>query len=252
MSTPSEPKPIFERRVIVTRPRADAEALAGVLQERGIESLIEPMMTVSDRGPARLDLTGAQAVLVTSANGVRALVGRTDERRVPVYAVGDASARSAREAGFETVESAGGDVDDLAALVASQLDLRAGPLIHVAGTEVAGDLANFLASDGFDVRRQVLYAAEATTGLSDETRTALTRGNTPGGVSGVLLFSPRTAAIFEELVVAAGLANAAAGLLAFCLSANVAAATSLAWRRVLIAEQPTQQRLLDTLAACYD
>ena len=72
---PAETHP--ERRVILTRPRADAAPLADRLAEGGIDSLIEPMMTVTDRGPRQLDLAGVQAVLVTSANGARALAGRT-------------------------------------------------------------------------------------------------------------------------------------------------------------------------------
>ncbi len=252
MTANTEFDTILERRVLVTRPRADALALAERLRAMRIDGLIEPMMTIAPRGPETLDLADAQAVLITSANGAHALAERTDSRDIPMFAVGDASARTLRDHGFTRVESADGDVGDLAALVSRRLDAAAGPLVHIAGTTVAGDLAGMLGVNGFDYRRVVLYVAEPVAALSKRGRAALALGNAPGGVSGVLLFSPRTARIFDAIMTEAGLVDQAATLQAFCLSCNVAAATGLAWRQVLVAEQPTQESLLDTVAACYD
>src|SRR5580698_8674810 len=103
-------------RALITRPRQEAESLAARLAERGIEAVIEPMMMIVDsagvdaagveRGGALPDLTGVQAVLCTSANGVGALARASAERGVPVFAVGEATARAARGAGFVGVESA--------------------------------------------------------------------------------------------------------------------------------------------------
>ncbi|HJU19517.1 MAG TPA: uroporphyrinogen-III synthase, partial [Stellaceae bacterium] len=57
----------------MTRPRAESEALAAALRSRGVEAMIEPLIEIEDRAAAPLDLAGVQAVLCTSANGVRAL-----------------------------------------------------------------------------------------------------------------------------------------------------------------------------------
>ncbi len=56
--------------------------LAMALEARGVGALIEPMMEIQycDAAP---DLAGVQAVLFTSANGVRALAHATAERGVP-------------------------------------------------------------------------------------------------------------------------------------------------------------------------
>ncbi|MDP6883999.1 MAG: uroporphyrinogen-III synthase [Rhodospirillales bacterium] len=85
-------------RLLVTRPRDDAEALAGPLAALGIEILIEPLLGIRYRDGPPPDLAGVQAILATSANGVRALVRRCDDRDVAVFAVGDATARAARAA----------------------------------------------------------------------------------------------------------------------------------------------------------
>ncbi len=135
--------------VLVTRPEADAAALAEELAARGHSAVIEPLFTIVAGPEAALDLSGVQAVALTSANGARALAGRTARRDLPVFAVGDATAAAARAAGFAEVESAGGDVALLAALIASRLDPGAGPVLHAAARRVAGDLKGRLEQAGF-------------------------------------------------------------------------------------------------------
>ena len=56
-------------RLLITRPREDAEPLAEILRRRGIEVILEPLLEVTyDDGPG-VDLDGVQALLVTSAAG---------------------------------------------------------------------------------------------------------------------------------------------------------------------------------------
>ena len=148
-------------RVLVTRPREDAAGLVAALAARGHEALVEPLLTIVPRDivdwPAGHEL--AQALLVTSANGVRAFARADGRRGLPVFAVGDASAAAARSLGFEAVVSAAGTVEDLAALVAARVDRAAGPLLHPAAGALAGDLQGALAAAGFEVLRVVLYDA---------------------------------------------------------------------------------------------
>jgi uroporphyrinogen-III synthase len=229
-------------RLLLTRPRDDSEALAALLATRGHQCLVEPLIEVVFRPDAPLDFAGAQAVLLTSANGARAVAGRTEAHALPAFAVGAATAEAARRAGFERVESADGDVNSLAALVAARLKPEDGALLHVSGHVVAGDLAAALPA--FEVRRAVLYEAEAAKDLSGTTAAALRAGE----VDGALLFSPRTAAILAELAQKAGLAEAFRGVTAFCLSEAVAeAARPLPWRRLAVAARPEQSALLDLL-----
>src|SRR5580704_15575369 len=108
-------------RALVTRPRAEAAALAEALMARGIEAIIEPLLEIHYRDGPAPDLAGVQAVLCTSANGVRALARLSNERAVPLFAIGEASAARARGEGFARVESAGGSLADLAGLVRDRL-----------------------------------------------------------------------------------------------------------------------------------
>jgi uroporphyrinogen-III synthase len=69
-------------RVLITRPRQDAEAVARLLRDRSIESLIEPLLVVTNLALSDFPLDGVQAVLLTSANGARALAQATTRRDV--------------------------------------------------------------------------------------------------------------------------------------------------------------------------
>lgn len=228
----------------VTRPAEDASDLASTLGSRGYAVIVEPLLVIEHHAGPPLDLADVQALLATSANGVRALAVRSPERGLPLLAVGDATARAARSAGFVRVESASGDVVALAELVKRRLDPVRGVVLHAASSEVAGDLAGMLAAAGFACRRAVLYEARAAQSLSEGLATRIRAG----AVDGVLVFSPRTAGTLVRVLAADGLASAAAGMSVYCLSGNVAgAARALPWRRIVTAAEPTQAALLDAI-----
>ena len=227
-------------RVLITRPIEDAKPLADALAERGIDVLIEPLLEISQFDNVEIDLQGVQALLFTSANGVRAFAALSPRRSLRVFAVGDGSAEAARRAGFDEVESARGDVEALAALVVDRLRPEDGILFHAAGTVTAGDLKSRLEALGYQVRRAQLYDAKIATALSTETRANLTLG----GIDAVLLFSPRTARTFADLWRAAG-SPSLGNIEALCLSAAVAREIdTLGWSGTEIADRPDLPSML--------
>jgi uroporphyrinogen-III synthase len=239
-------------RILVTRPREDSERLAQRLEAKGHEVLIEPLFTIEPSLDAPLDLDRVQALLMTSANGVRAFALRSQRRDLRVFAVGEATAEAARAVGFEAVESAAGDVADLARLVRDRARPEGGALLHAAGSVVAGDLAGALEAAGFEVRRAVLYRAEPVPALSDAAMAALRDGR----VDVVMFFSPRTARTFVSLARAAGVEAAAGHMAVLGLSpAVIDAAGEIAWAVREAAAEPNEAALLaavDRLAALHE
>ncbi len=230
---------------LITRPLEDAKPLAELLAGRGVECSVEPLLEIVPHPEAAIDLDGVQALLFTSANGVRAFAAKSSRRDLKVLTVGDGSATVAREVGFNDVTAAGGDVEALAALVIRELDPKAGPLFHGAASVLAGDLQGKLEAAGFTIRRAVLYEAKTATTLTHETRMNLALG----GVDMVLLFSPRTARTFAELWRAAN-APSLAKTTALALSAAVAKEIAdLGWQKIETAASPDQPAMLALVEA---
>ena len=234
----------FGLRALVTRPRTEVTGLATALAERGVEAIVEPLLDIHFRDMPAPNLSGVRAILCTSANGVRALARLSPERERLLFAVGDSTAARARAEGFARVESAGGNVADLARLARERLRPEEGRLLHVAGTEIAGDLAGALRTDGFEVERSVLYEARPASALSAGT----TRSLAAGIIDFALFFSQRTAAIFVALAERADIVLALRQVTAISIStAADGALGSIAFRERRVAKVPDQPGLLATL-----
>ncbi len=234
-------------RVLVTRSKEDATPLMEELGARNIEAVLAPLLEIKFFGGPVLNLEGVQALLMTSANGVRAFSKRSNDRDLRVVAVGDATAQAARGHGFDNIISAAGDVDHLASAVIRGLKPEDGAVLHPAGTTVAGCLEGLLGSAGYNYRRVVLYEAKGVDRLPIVARD----GFLNGAFDGVLIYSPRTGVTFRRLVVESGLASTLDKVCAFCLSANVMGSiTGLPWASIFIAPRPEQAALLALLDKC--
>ena len=230
-------------RILITRPVEDAEVFAARLRERGHDVVNAPLLSVRFHdGPLVLD--AVDGILATSANGVRALARRAQLRDIPLYAVGPQTAEAARQAGFEKVQSADGDVVALANVL-PQWVAPGAKLLHASGADGEGRLASLLAAKGYDVRSAVLYDVVASTALPKFVIGALS----DHALDAAFFFSPRSARVFVACVTEAGLTDVCARLTAFCISgATVAALAPLNFVAYRIAERPNQ----DALLACLD
>lgn len=217
-------------RVAITRAEPEASRTAARVRARGAEAIVAPLIAIVPCG-YDTNTEGAQAIIFTSTNGVRAFPDARGARDRLVLTVGDATAEAAREAGFNDVRSADGDVNALVALAKRELDPAEGKLIHIAGDHVAGDLGGALRAAGFSVERRLAYASVAAAPLPEALN---------GPLDIVLFHSPRAAQRFIEL----GAPNAA-NLVAGCMSAAIAeAAGKVSWKRIITAPRPREDDLL--------
>jgi uroporphyrinogen-III synthase len=98
-------------RILVTRPEEGADDLAALLERRGMDPVRVPTVAIDrDSTASAVDamletLDGADWLVLTSANGARAVTARLDGRplpaRVRVAAVGPATAAALRSAGLK-------------------------------------------------------------------------------------------------------------------------------------------------------
>lgn len=229
-------------KVLVTRPAEDGAEIAQKLAEMGHEALLAPLLRIEFHAGPPLALDDVQAILATSANGVRAVAKRTRRRDLPLFAVGPQTAAAAEAAGFIRIRNAAGDAIALAARAREWADPAKGALLHAAGEEAPGALAESLRAEGFQVRRENLYRAVPVQEMPPEAASALAQGM----VDAALFFSPRSAEIFADCARRANLETRS--IFAVCISENTASALAgMEFREIRVAPAPNQDSLLAAL-----
>ena len=235
--------------LLITRPQPQAAALKQRLQDMGIPCLVQPLLNIRFlTAPADDDVWSPppQAILATSANGVRALARnrKFPLGAVPLLAVGAATAQAAREAGFAPVWSGSGHAESLLSLAERHCRREGGELLHVCGRDVSVDIAALLRARGFSARRLTLYEAIAASRLDAAVENVLRQG----GLDGILLYSRRTARIWETLLRAADLQTQCRSMTAWCLAKSAAAAAAkLPFKNIITAPIPDEEALLKLL-----
>ena len=231
-------------RVLVTRPSEDAKNTAARLAQMGHSPLVSPLLEIKFREGSELSFDDVQAIVATSANGVRALVRRTDRRDLPIFAVGAQTAATARDAGFTDVKNADGDSIVLADAIAKWSKPENGILFHAAGNETAGKLSERLREHGFQFRRDVLYEIDPVQCLSRDAIEAMRDGK----LDAVLLYSPRSAENFARCVQQADLTEMCRALIAVCISEAAAKKIeALRLRNIKVATRPSEAAMLQAL-----
>lgn len=226
--------------IIITRPREDAEKLAVQISARGHNPIIMPLIEIVPRINVVLPHGQWQALCMTSANGISAVPDDFD-RDVPVLCVGPHSAAAATEKGFHNVSFHGGDVDGLVDYISLSLTPKSGAILYVSGAITSGDLAGKLNQLGYSVTRVVAYDAVPLIppNLDAAMQTA----------DAVLLYSQRTAQLWQSAINSVNLVEKAADITTLCLSKLVASRLPQSWNK-RVAETPDEAailRLIDSL-----
>jgi len=228
-------------RVWVTRAVPGAAATAERLARAGLVPVLAPLIETTPVATSARMLDGHDALVFTSAAAVRQVAALTSDRTLPVYAVGEATARAARAAGWTVAADADGAVADLArALAGTPPGLR---LLHPCAVVTAGDLSH--------VERQVTrWPVYRTDPVSSSGWAPALADLRAGRLAGVLVQSPSAAAVLAERLQPA---EAVTRTVLFALSDACAAPLAAAgFREIACPPFPRETALLkvvvDTLA----
>jgi uroporphyrinogen-III synthase len=230
------------RGVLITRPEPGSSDTAARVAALGYQPIVSPLLDIHVMRAALPAAERLHAILVTSGNAIPSLAA--SHHHLPLFAVGGATAERARDAGFTEVNSADGDANALADLVARSCDRHAGPLLLASGRGQGERLAADLRVMGFRVIRRAVYVAAPVTALPDAARHAFASG----GLAAALFFSAETARQCVRLVQAARLREAVRPVDALAIGQAAAVALQLLpWRRICVAARPNQDAMLALL-----
>ncbi len=219
-------------RIWVTRTMPEAEATAARLTVMGLTPVVAPVLEARPIADPRIDLTGVDALAFSSGHAIAAFAALTPERTLPVFTVGAATARRARDAGFANVRSADGGATALAGLIAGA-DPRPGLVLHPAAREPSADLTAMLVAQGVAARSVPVY---------ETVPTALPEP--PDAIDAVLIHSTRGA----DQVAALTTGTPRADIAVFAISEAAARPLrGLGFARVVAAPFPNEAALLDLL-----
>jgi uroporphyrinogen-III synthase len=87
-------------RVLVTRPREQAQPLVEALASEGFDVVVEPLVAIEPLSAEPIDVRGYDCVIVTSANGARELARRMNETPRRIAAIGPGTVAALDEAGL--------------------------------------------------------------------------------------------------------------------------------------------------------
>lgn len=239
-------------KLIITRPAEDGRRQAASFAALGHQTMLRPLMDVVFPRLTPLRLQGVQALIATSRNALRGLArnGTFDAAaRLPTYCVGESTASLAREIGFSDVIQGKGAAKDLIPIITDATTPEAGALLYMTGQQLAFDLEKPLKARGFAVPRVIIYEAREA---DKSTLAAFAETLRPG--VGVILMSPRTAAICVSVIKQFKLQREAAAATWYCFSGAVARPLrEFEGLTVAIACRPTEEDLMELIGpAAFD
>jgi uroporphyrinogen-III synthase len=205
-------------RVLILRPGPDNAATAGAVAALGAVPVLAPLFEIVPVAWRASDPHSFDAVVMTSANAARhGGAALKHLSRLPLFAVGEATAAAAREAGFGDVRIGASN----AAALGAQLG---GRVLHLAG------LDHKPIPTAAHVEMRVVYAARAIDNV-----------DLPAADL-ALIHSPRAGARLAEL------ARDRATLSIIAISDAAAESCGHGWAAMHIAEAPREAAMLASLA----
>ena len=231
-------------RILITRPEPDNTELKRFIEQHGHQVYAAPMLAFQEIEIAWPDLSHYDAVITTSKSAVRVLSKNQGNREMPLYTVGEQSARLARQNGFTNVVSGPGNVKGLINMIQEEGFEK--PLLYIRGKHITVDLKTFLYRHYVD--ELVIYEMLENTELPDDVYLALENNE----IDVVLLYSLRTAKSFFTVIENLGENDAIKeGLkrtIALCLGESVIEYVSKNHEGLVKKiESPSQVQLLETL-----
>jgi uroporphyrinogen-III synthase len=207
------------RRVLVLRPQPGADATAERARALGLEAIAIPLFEVEAVAWEAPDPASFDGLLLTSANAVRLGGERLQALRfLKVYAVGEATASAAREAGFDVAATGDAGVDRLLGTIEPGVRL-----LHLCGAD----------------RREPMSRRQEITSIPVYRANPVEAPDLSGNAGSVaLIHSPRAGRRFAELVADRS------SFVIVAISEAAAEAVGDGWRAVEVAARPTDDALL--------
>ena len=239
--------------VLCARPQPDCDRDVAALSRRGVAALAGPVMKMRPIEAAisrDTDMPGG--IVLTSRNALDGFLGAVGGvapetwRARRVYAVGRATARAARLAGFRDIETGMGGGAGLVPLIVRDAPAMTGGLLWPCAVHRSFDVAAAVERH-VAVEAVPVYEMLAMDALPAQVEGRLRAGD----IAAVVLMSRRSAELLRGLVDEAGFAANRAAITVLAGSDAIARAAGGGWAEIITAKRASRSRLLAIATLLY-
>ena len=202
--------------IIFTRPLIDSEDLMMNFFSSGHKVIHVPTVSITQANMEPINTKEYDGLIFTSANAVRFLKLKNDDKKIKCFCVGSLTERSLRLKGFNNTVAASGTVNALKNLIInSEKNIK--NLAYLCGDVISYELDKELKLEGLKVRKIINYTSSKITDLNKESLDLIKKY--PPNIT--FIYSQRSAESFEEIVKKYSLAELMTRCKVMCISKKI-------------------------------
>ena len=229
--------------VLLTRPLDTSRQIQPIIESFGWDVIIDPVLKIIPSQYPFPSLSSYDALIFTSANAVRLFKEQNFSHDLPVFTVGNQTAKTANNVGFQNILNAKGSVNDLIPILHRHNKKH---FLYLRGEHVSHNLQALCPTLHID--EHVIYTAQKIKDLSQSTYNIIQNGD----LNAILFFSKRTAQQFKTILLnhpqKEALLNGLKQTRALCLSPPmVQYVQKIQWHDILVAQRPDRDHILALL-----
>ena len=145
--------------ILFTRPLEDCHEMILKFQSLGHEISHLPLINIEGLKYEVPNYSEFKGIIFTSSNAIKFLDIKNIDKKLKCFCVGDATEKKARNAGFQNVFAAEGNVNNLKELILQNFNPSEGKLLYISGEAISSNLDQDLISNGYTVERVINYRA---------------------------------------------------------------------------------------------
>ena len=218
--------------IIFTRPLIDSEDLMMNFFSSGHKIIHVPTLSISESNMEPISTEDYSGLIFTSANAVRFLKLKNNNKNIKCFCVGSLTEKSIRLKGFSNTVAASGTVNALKNIIInSKGDLDKLKLAYLCGDIVFYELDKELKKEGFEINKIINYTSSKITSLNNENIDLIKKY--PPNIT--LIYSKRSAESFDEIIRKYSLAELMTHCKVMCISKKIEEfLKSKGWRKTEI------------------
>ncbi len=116
-----------------------------------------PLLNIEKVSYDNKSFDNCKGIIFTSANAIKFLDIKRIDKNIKCFCVGFATEKKAKNAGFQNIISAEGNVRNLRELILQNFNANEGNLIYLSGEIISSDLDKQLISEGYSIKRIINY-----------------------------------------------------------------------------------------------